>query len=181
MSRTVSGCPSVLMLAAALAAGGCSGTVDARDALRAAAVNTGWMAEESDARNKVVPVLSFRLENAGAVPLGVLQVNAVFRRAGEDLAWGSVLARAVGREGLAPGASAGPFTLRSERGYTGRQSGGALLAHPDFVDVSVELFVRHRAGRWVRLGAFDIDRRLLASGRVNSGHRRVGAAPPLRS
>jgi len=163
MSRTVSGCLSVLMLAAALAAGGCSGTtVDARDALRAAAVTTGWIAEESDAGNKVVPILSFRLENAGAVPLGVLQVNAIFRRAGEDLEWGSVLARAVGREGLAPGASAGPFTLRSERGYTGPQSSDTLLGHREFVDVSVELFVRHRADRWVRLGAFDIDRRLLA-------------------
>ena len=163
MYRTVSGCPLVLMLAAALAAGGCSGTtVDAREALSLAEVTTGWLPSESDSDNKVVPVLSFRLDNTGSVPLGVLQVNATFRRAGEDLQWGSVLARAVGREGLASGASAGPFTLRSQRGYTGRQSGGALLAHEDFVDVSVELFVRHRADRWVRLGAFDVDRRLLA-------------------
>ena len=164
MSRTVSGCPSVLMLATALAAGGCSGTpVDAREVLSLAVVTTGWLPTESDAGNKIAPVLSFRLDNTGTAALGVLQMNAIFRRAGEELEWGSVLALAVGREGLAPGASAGPFTLRSERGYTGRQSGGALLAHPDFVDVSVELFVRHRADRWVRLGAFDIDRRLLAS------------------
>ena len=63
----------------------------------------------------------------------VLQVNAIFRRSGESLEWGSVLVRAVGREGLAPGSSAGPFTLRSARGYTGRQSSDALLAHREFI------------------------------------------------
>jgi len=163
MTRTASVCLLVLMLAAALAAGGCAGTpVDAREVLSLAAVTTGWLPTESDAGNKIAPVLSFRLENTGEVPLGVLQVNGIFRRAGEDLAWGSVLVRAVGREGLAPGASAGPFTLGSDRGYTGRQSSDALLSHREFVDVSVELFVRHRADPWVRLGAFDIDRRLLA-------------------
>ena len=164
MSKTVSGCSLLLVLGAAILAGGCFGSaVDAREALSLAEVTTGWLPAESDAGNKIAPVLSFRLDNTGAAPLGVLQVNAVFRRAGEDLEWGSVLARAVGREGLAPGASAGPFTLRSERGYTGRQSSDTLLGHRDFVDVSVELFVRHRADRWVRLGAFDIDRRLLAA------------------
>ena len=162
MSRTVSGCRLVFMLAAALAVGGCSGTtVDAREALSLAEVTTGWLPSESDSGNRIVPVLSFRLDNAGSAPLGVLQVNAIFRRAGEDLEWGSVLARAVGREGLAPGAAAGPFTLASTRGYTGPQSSDALLGHRDFVGVSVELFVRHRADHWVRLGAFDIDRRLL--------------------
>ena len=164
VARTLYGCPLVLMLAAVPATGGCSTqTVDAREALSLAEVTTGWLPAESETGNKIAPVLSFRLDNTGAAPLGVLQVNAIFRRAGEDLEWGSVLVRAVGREGLAPGASAGPFTLRSERGYTGRQSADALLAHSEFVDVSVELFVRHRADRWVRLGAFDVERRLLAS------------------
>ena len=127
-----------------------------------AEVTTGWLPTESAAGNKIVPVLSFRLDNTGAAPLGVLQVNAIFRRAGEELDWGSVLVHAVGREGLVAGASAGPFTLRSARGYTGPQSIDALLTHREFVDVSVELFVRHRADRWTRLGAVDVDRRLLA-------------------
>lgn len=163
MSRTFVSCPLVLGLAAAIAASGCSRTtVDAREALNLTEVTTGWLPAESDTGNKVVPVLSFRLENAGAEPLGVLQVNAIFRRSGEDLDWGSVLVRAVGREGLAAGATTGPFTFRSARGYTGRQSSDVLLAHREFVDVAVDLLARHRAGRWVRLGTFDVDRRLLA-------------------
>ena len=163
MSRTFDGL-LVLALAGAIAVSGCSGTtVDAREALSLAEVTTGWLPTDSEAGNRIVPVLSFRLENTGAAPLGVLQVNAIFRRSGEDRAWGSVLVRAVGRDGLAPGASAGPFTLRSERGYTGRQSIDSLLAHREFVDVSVELFIRHRAERWTRLGEVDVGRRLLTA------------------
>ena len=169
MSRTLGGCPlvllsvSVLVSVLAAVASGCSGAaVDAREALSVADVATGWYPAQSEAGNKIVPVLSFRLDNTGAAPIGVLQVNAIFRRSGEELDWGSVLVRAVGREGLAAGASAGPFTLRSARGYTGRQPGDALLAHGEFVDVSVELFARHRSDRWVRLGTFDVARRLLA-------------------
>ena len=162
MSRKLAGYLLVAFFApVAVSAGGCSQTVDASDALGVAAVTTGWLATESDTGNKIVPVLSFRLDNAGAAPLGVLQVNGIFRRSGEELDWGSVLIRAVGREGIAAGASAGPFTLRSERGYTGSQSSDALLAHGDFVDVSVVLFAKHRSDRWVRLGTFDVARRLL--------------------
>jgi hypothetical protein len=163
MTRTLAGCSWVVVLAAALAASGCSGmAVDAREALNLAQVTTGWLPAQLEAGNKIVPVLSFRLDNVGAEPLGVLQVNAIFHRSGEELDWGSVLVRAVGREGLAPGASTGPFTIRSARGYTGSQSSDALLAHREFVDVSVELFAKHRSDRWVSLGTFDIDRRLLA-------------------
>lgn len=163
MARTLYGCLLVSMLAAGIAAGGCSGSaVDAREALSLAEVTTGWLPADSETGNKIAPVLSFRLENTGTEPLGVLQVNAIFRRAGEDMEWGSVLTRAVGRDGLAPGTSTGPFTLRSERGYTGSQSVDSLLTHREFIDVSVELFVKHRADRWARLGAFDIDRRVLA-------------------
>jgi len=163
MARILYRCLWVLALAAGIAAAGCSGaTVDAHEVLRLVEVTTAWLPTESEVGNKIVPVLSFRLENTGRAPLGVMQVNAIFRRSGEELDWGSVLVRAVGREGLAPGASAGPFTLQSERGYTGPQSIDALLTHREFVDVSVELFVRHRADRWTRLGAVDVDRRLPA-------------------
>lgn len=154
------------LLGGALLGAGCStATVDVADALRVSGVTTGWVEAERDAGSKIVPVVSFRLDNPGPAPLGVLQVNGVFRRAGEDAEWGSVLLRAVGREGLAAGATAGPFTLRSARGYTGRQPGGDLLAHSQFVDVEVELFVRHRAAGWVRLRTLDVDRRLLMPAR----------------
>ena len=63
--------------------------------------------------------------------------------------------------GQAQGASAGPFTMRSERGYTGKQAGREMLEHSDFVDVTVELFVKHRSARWVSLNQHQIERHLI--------------------
>ena len=114
-----------------------------------------------------------------------LQLNGVFRRcevaqagqppvsevspadpaagtcAGEIQEWGNAYVRAVGREGLDPGALAGPFTMESGLGYTGEQPRVEMLQHRDFVDVKVELFIKHRADPWVRLGEHQIDRQLL--------------------
>ena len=151
------------LVVVALAATGCGGPpVDVAEALRVTDVTTGWLEADPAGTTKLVPTISFRLDNDSDRRLGVLQVNSVFRRVDEDLAWASVLIRAVGSEGLEPGASAGPFTVRSEFGYTGQQARPEMLAHREFVDVTVELFVKHRATPWVRLGQFDIGRQLLA-------------------
>ena len=80
---------------------------------------------------------------------------------GEDQEWGSGLVRAVGREGVVPGAALGPFTMESSLGYTGEQSLAEMLGHRDFVDVKIELFVKHRAEQWAKLGEYTIDRQLL--------------------
>ena len=85
----------------------------------------------------------------------------MFRRAGEDVGWGSAFIRPIGREGLAPGASTGPFRLRSELGYTGKQARQEMFEHKDFVDVTVELFVKHRSARWVRLSRHQIEQQLI--------------------
>ena len=85
----------------------------------------------------------------------------MFRRAGDDEGWGSAFIRAIGREGLAPGASAGPFTLRSELGYTGKQARREMFVHKEFVDVTVELFVKHRSTQWVRLNRYEIEQQLI--------------------
>ena len=154
----------------AVAVSACGGpTVDVGVALRVADVTTGWVAarataaDASRSENKLVPTISFRLDNTSMEPLRSLQVNGVFRRTGEDLVWGTFLIRAVGREGLAPGASTGPLTVRLNLGYTGEQSRLAeMLEHRDFVDVTVELQVKHASGPWIVLDRFDIERHLIA-------------------
>ena len=142
---------------------GCGRSVDVPRALRVVDMTTGWLdaGTEDLAQNKLVPTISFRLDNVSEHEIGSLQVQGMFRREGEDEGWGSSFIRAIGREGLGPGASAGPFTLRSERGYTGEQAGRELLEHRDFVDVTVELFVKHRSAQWVRLEQFQVERRLI--------------------
>ncbi|MYN67730.1 MAG: hypothetical protein F4X11_22320 [Acidobacteria bacterium] len=176
-----------LALSAALSGSACT-PLDVQTALDVTDLTTGWLDVGFDefGRNKLVPTVSFRLENVSEQRLRTLQLNGVFRRCmvlyagqpepeepvspaddeagtclGEDQEWGSALVRAVGREGVVPGDGLGPFTMESSLGYTGEQSLAEMLGHRDFVDVKIELFVKHRAEQWAKLGEFPIDRQLL--------------------
>ncbi|MYH29464.1 MAG: hypothetical protein F4018_08505 [Acidobacteria bacterium] len=176
-----------LALSAALSGSACT-PLDVQTALDVTDLTTGWLDVGFDefGRNKLVPTVSFRLENVSDQRLRTLQLNGVFRRCmvlyagqpepeepvspaddeagtclGEDQEWGSALVRAVGREGVVPGDGLGPFTMESSLGYTGEQSLAEMLGHRDFVDVKIELFVKHRAEQWAKLGEFPIDRQLL--------------------
>ena len=177
----------ITLLVAVPVAGCGGGSLDAQAALAVTDVTTGWLDLGLDelGRTKLVPTISFRLQNVSDQPLRTLQLNGVFRRClpesagesesqvspadpdagtcqGEDQEWGNAfLGRAVGREGLDPGAQVGPFTMESGLGYTGEQPRVEMLEHRDFVDVKVELFVKHRAEAWVRLSEHPIERRIL--------------------
>ena len=172
------------------APGDSSATPAAHDMTTALAVTdviTGWLDVGLDdrGRNKLVPAIAFRLRNESDQRLGTLQLNGVFRRCqvlyhgqpepdnpvsppdeeagtclGEDQEWGSALVRAVGRDGVVPGDNLGPFTMESGLGYTGEQLPAEMLRHRDFVDVKIELFVKHRAEQWAKLSEHQIDRRL---------------------
>ena len=167
---------------------GCGEVRDIRSILNVADVTTGWLdvGENDNGRNKLVPTVSFRLENTSNDEVRTLQVNGVFRRcllavegqpppvsevspadsmagtcAGEDQTWGSFYLRAIGREGLEPGSISEPFTARSPLGYTGEEARPDMLRNRFFVDAKVELFVRHGAEQWARLGELPIERQLL--------------------
>ena len=175
-------------LSTVLAASACT-PLDVQAALDVTDITTGWLDVGLDnlGRNKLVPAISFRVENVSEDELGMLQLNAVFRRClvvyegqpepenpvspadedagtclAEDQVWGDALLPAAGRRGLDPGADVGPFTVESTLGYTGEQSLAEMLQHRDFVDAKIELFVKHRADQWAKLGEFPIERRLLA-------------------
>lgn len=180
---------AVLVSALAIVLSGSACTpLDVRAALGIRDLTTGWLDVGLDdlGRNKLVPTVEFRLENVSDQRLRTLQLNGVFRRCqvvyqgqpelenpvsppdegagtclGEDQEWGSALVRAVGRAGVVPGDGLGPFTMESSLGYTGEQSLAEMLGHRDFVDVKLELFVKHRADQWAKLGEFPIERRLL--------------------
>ena len=178
----------ILGVLALVLAAGCGGpALDMSATLDVIDVTTGWLDVGLDdlGRSKLVPTISFRLRNISGTHVRTLQLNGVFRRcevaqagqppvsevspadpaagtcAGEIQEWGNAYVRAVGREGLDPGALAGPFTMESGLGYTGEQPRVEMLQHRDFVDVKVELFIKHRADPWLRLGEHPIDRQLL--------------------
>ena len=152
-------------------------------------LQTGWLDVGLDelGQNKLVPIASFRLKNVGLEPVQTVQVTGVFRRCeviyegqvppddpaspanpetgtciGEDREWGSTLIRgAIGREGLEPGAEAGPFTMENKLGYTGVQPQAEMLGHRDFVNVKIELFIKHLSDQWAPLNEFQVERQLL--------------------
>ncbi len=180
---------SALVLAPLVAVAGCGPSADMTTAVAVTEVTTGWLDVGLDnlGRNKLVPAIEFSIENVSGGDLGMLQLNGVFRRClvlyqgqeppeapvspaddeegtclAEDQEWGGApLIRAAGVDGLSPGDGLGPFTMESRLGYTGEQTLPEMLGHRDFVDVKLELYVKHR-GRTVGQGARVSDRPAVA-------------------
>lgn len=153
-----------IVLAVALAAGGCAEDVDVSQALRVTNVVTGFYdVGVVGGKNKLVPSVSFQVENGGSVHVSSVQLNAVFRVIGDQEELGSAFIRGIDSSGLEPGKSTAPFVLRSSLGYTGEQPRAQMLQHKSFRDVQVELFAKHGSDDWVRIGLFQVERQLLSN------------------
>jgi hypothetical protein len=161
---------SLASLAAVLAslaflASGCGGEdVDIAQDLRVTDVTTGWfdagIVEEG--KNKLVPSISFRLQNSHDSTVTSVQVIAKFSRVGETDEWGSgPFVRAVGPEGLEAGQTTDAIVLRSNLGYTGEEPRAQMLRNSNFIDARIELFAKHHADNWVKLGEYQVERQLL--------------------
>ena len=91
--------PLVVLVAAVLA--GCQQR-EVEKVLKVTDVNTGWYDVGIVAgQNKIVPSVSFHLQNVSPEPIENVQINAVFRRLDEAESWGDRLIRGVGSDGLA--------------------------------------------------------------------------------
>lgn len=145
------------------ASAGCGPRVAIVEALQVNEVTTGWFDDGivEGGLNRLVPTISFRLENTVDVEIRSVQINAVFWRAGEQVEWGSTFVQAVGVDGLASRAETIPIVLRSDLGYTGEEPRLEMFENRHFVDVRVELFVKHGGAQWVKLSEFPIERQLL--------------------
>jgi hypothetical protein len=141
----------------------CGPTVDLTKGLQVTIVNSGWYdLGIVNGQNKLVPSVTFTLRNTSDQKLVTLQINALFRRVGENTEWGSGFMTVVGSQGLAPGATTDPITIRSQLGYTGNdQSRQEMLQNQHFVDAKVELFGKYASTQWVLLGSYPITRQLL--------------------
>jgi hypothetical protein len=155
------GVASLLLLT--FASPGCGPTVDLSKGLKVTIVNSGWFdAGIVNGHNKLVPSVSFTLQNVSDQKLGSLQINAVFRRVTETEEWGTGFLNAAGSGGLAPGATTPVLSARSERGYTGSgESRQEMLANSHFIDAKVDLFAKYANIQWVRMGTYPITRQLL--------------------
>jgi|SRR5688572_10746512 hypothetical protein len=153
---------SIVVLLIGLLVAGCR-NIEVEKAVRITDVQTGWYDAGivEGQKNKLVPSISLRLENITTDPVESVQINAIFRRIGEQEAWGEHYVMAIPREGLAPGAKTRPIVLRSNLGYTGTQSRLQMLQNREFVDAKVEIYGKSGSRTWVKLGEQQIGRELL--------------------
>ena len=150
---------SLVVLVTALAA--CQAR-EVEKVLKVTDIQTGWYdAGIVNGENKIVPTVSFHLQNVSDDPIEGVQINAVFRQVNDDRAWGDRLIRGVGSNGLAAGATGPTLVVRSPRGYTGTEARATMLKNSQFVDVKVDLFARHGSRTWMKIGEHAIERRLV--------------------
>ena len=126
-------------------------------------VHTGWydVGVQQNGENKLVPSISLALENISDRDIASVQLNAVFKRVGEEQSWGEHFIRAIDTNGLAPKQTAKNIVLRSNLGYTGTQPRLQMLQNKEFVDARVEVFGKHGNRNWVKMAEYQIDRQLL--------------------
>ena len=153
----------LLVLLALTTSVACGPTVDLTKGLEVTIANSGWYdLGIVNGQNKLVPTVTFTLHNTSDQKLVTLQINALFRRVTENTEWGSGFLTVVGSQGLAPGATTDPITIKSQLGYTGSdQSRQEMLQNTHFVDAKVELFGKYGSTQWVLLGTYPITRQLL--------------------
>src|SRR3981081_3397751 len=118
----------LLLLLVSVSFASCGPTVDLRKGLQVTILDSGWFAAGLvNGQNKLVPSVTFTLKNVSDQKLVTIQVNALFRRVNENEEWGSGFKTVVGSEGLPPGATTPPITVRSQLGYTGSEARPEML------------------------------------------------------
>jgi hypothetical protein len=161
--RSLSGAVGAVVVGLALLSAASCNRVNPTTVLEPIDVVTGWydVGVQPDGKNKLVPSISLRLRNKSSEPIRSVQINAVFRRVGEEEMWGEHFGWAIQREPLQPGETTEPLVLRSQLGYTGEQSRAEMLENKEFVDAKVEIFLKQGSQVWAKLAEFQVARELL--------------------
>lgn len=143
-------------------AAGCSLSLDITKAIEVQDISTGWYDFGIvGGQNKLVPSVTFKLKNVSSEPVTTLQANILFHRVDSAEEWGNAFLKIAGSEGLAPGATSEPQTVRSDLGYTGSDARAEMLKNSQFVDAKVRILAKSGSNYWQQLGEYQIERRLL--------------------
>ena len=137
---------------------------DPQTAVEVTALETYWAVDSPSGQTQyIAPVVRFQLRNKGQEALDSIQATATFKREGENEAWSGAYQQVKppnGRE-LPPGQSV-PVMLKpmGEGRYTSTVGPEQMLAHAQFKDVRVEVFIRLGSSNWVKMTETPIERRL---------------------
>jgi hypothetical protein len=156
---------------AALISISCGASVDAVAALEPVDVVTGWYDDGiiEGGKNKLVPSVSMKLRNKTNEELSSIQINAIFRRVGEQEMWGEYFGWAIPRQKPLPGgAQTETLVMRSTLGYTGDQPRMQMLQNSQFVDAKVEIYLKQGSKTLAKLAEYPIQRQLITRGSEES-------------
>ncbi|MET0553914.1 MAG: hypothetical protein ABW221_12800 [Vicinamibacteria bacterium] len=115
----------------------------------------------------LAPVVRFNVRNKGTRSRRSILASATYRREGETEAWSGAFWKVapVKDESLAPGASALAMLKPEGQGrYTSTGAPEGMFAHPEWKDVSAEIFLRVDNSNIVSFGTFPIERRIGSKG-----------------
>jgi hypothetical protein len=156
-------CAAVLALPLALLALGCR-TPDPRAEVELRDLETYWAVDPSVGETQyLAPVVRFRLVNKAASSRSV-QAMTAFRRKDEGPSWSSAW------HSVSPLPDGSPLPVgqgarvvlkpEGEGRYTYRGAPEEMFKHPEFKDVSAEVFVRIGSSAWTKLADVPVERRL---------------------
>ena len=111
-----------------------------------------------------MPTITFRSRTIRSVAEGAAG-ERLFRRVSDpNVEWGAGFLSVTGSEGLGPGATSTPLTVKSNLGYTGSdQTRQELLQNKAFVDATVQVFAKYGSIQWAKMGEYPIERRLITN------------------
>jgi hypothetical protein len=155
--------PLACVALAAAVSVSCGKSEAAVAALEPVDVVTGWFDDGiiEGGKNKLVPSVTMKLRNKSSDSIRSIQINAIFRRVGEQEMWGEYFGWAIRGEPLAAGASTNTMVMRSALGYTGDQPRMQMLQNREFVDAKVEIYLKQGSRVWAKLAEYPIQRQLL--------------------
>lgn len=148
------------MIAAVLASWACR-RPDPQQVIDIAQLEAYWVIDTPVGNEQyIAPAVRLVLKNKGAAAAHALEATAVFKRDGQDDAWGSDWRRvAPGGKPLAAGQDT-LLVLKSDARYHSPAAPEAMFQHENWKDVRVEVFLRLGSSRWTKFGELLVEKRI---------------------
>ena len=155
--------PGAALMVGVLAAAGCHAP-DPRAEVALSDVETYWAVDRPVGGTQfIAPVVRFRLNNKGSRPLRSIQASSTFRLKGDPQAWSGAFQQVapVAGQPLGPGQSTLVVLKPEGEGrYSSTVPPEEMLAHQNFKDVTVEVFLRVGSSGWTSMAQAAVDRRI---------------------
>ena len=152
-----------LVLGVLASAPGCRAP-DPRAEVSLSDVETYWAVDRPVGGTQfIAPVVRFRLNNKGRRPLRSIQASSTFRIKGDAQAWSGAFQQVapVAGHALEPGQSTLVVLKPEGEGrYSSTVPPEEMLAHQQFKDVTVEVFLRVGSSGWTSMAQAEVDRRI---------------------